>query len=145
MFALVEIVDVGPVGHHHAVPAESFLQPLCYQLATGVYRLSVDGTRVDHDGQCPGFHQCLERGEAFLAQLAFGHVGRCAVFPRAGRTVAEIVLHAGCHMILVDVVGVVALKATDGSTAHDGIHQRVFAIVLPDAWPARVAAQVNSG
>ena len=54
MFAREKVIDVGPVGHQHAVPLQVFLQPLGEIFVAGMHGHAVDGSRVDHHGQRTG-------------------------------------------------------------------------------------------
>ena len=109
-FAGIEIVDVGPVGNEHSVPSRLLFQPYGQQLMVGMNGHSVDGSRVDHDGSCPLTDSCKERSEVLLTQVGRGDIGWGAVFARPGHTIAKIVLQRYCHMLLVNMLGVVALE-----------------------------------
>ena len=109
-FAGIEIVDVGPVGNEHSVPSRLLFQPYGQQLMVGMNGHSVDGSRVDHDGSCPLTDSCKERSEVLLTQVGRGDIGWGAVFARPGHTIAQIVLQRYSHMLLVNMLGVVALE-----------------------------------
>ena len=49
----------------------------------------------------------------------------------------------GGYEIAAYVVGVGALESAHGGRTHNGVDKRVFAVVLPDARPARIARHVD--
>ncbi len=79
MLTRIEVADISPVGHNHAVPVEVFLQPLRQILVAGMHRHAVDGSRIDHHRQGAGLDGVLERLEVFLAQHQRRDVGRRTV------------------------------------------------------------------
>ena len=145
MLARVQIINIGPVGHEHAVPLQVFLQPFRQVLVAGMYRHAVDGSRIDHHGQRAGQGSSLERFEVFLAQHLGRNVGRCAVFAAPGSAVCKIVLRAGAHVVGTQVVGIVALIAFDFGLHHARVDDGILAETLPDAAPSRITPQVNHG
>ena len=60
-------------------------------------------------------------------------------FPETGTPV----LHAGSHVVEVDVVGVLALETYNGFAAHFRVQVSVLTVILPHAGPTRVTTQVN--
>ena len=145
VLSLEEVVDVGPVGHKHAVPLQVFLQPLRQVFVAGVHGLAVDGARVHHHRQRSGQRSSLEGLEVLLAQHLRRHVSRRAVLAAPGSTVGEVVLRARAHVVAAQVVGVVALIAANLGFHHAGIDDGILAEALVDARPARVAAKVYHG
>ena len=145
VFAAEKVVDVGPVGHNHTVPLQVLLEPFRQVLVTGVNGHSVDAARVDHDGQRARLDSGLEGLEVLLAEHLWRDVGRRTVLTGKGGSVGKVVLYAGGHVVASQVVRVVALIALNLGLSHTGVYDGVLAEALPDAWPSRVAAQVEHG
>ena len=145
MLALEEVVDVCPVGDEHAIPLQVFLQPLRQVFVAGMHGLAIDRARVHHHGQRTSKGSGLEGLEVFLAQHLRRHISRRTVLTRPRSTIGEVVLRAGADMIATQVIGIVALIALDLGFHHASVHNGIFAEALVDAWPARVAAEVDHG
>ncbi len=54
-------------------------------------------------------------------------------------------LHAHCYVLIINVIGIITLETSHSGSAHQRIHKRILAVVLVNAGPAGVAAQVESG
>ena len=142
-FALIEVVDVGPVGHDHTVPLQVFLQPLGEVLVACVYGHAVDRSGIDHNGEGARLDGILEGLEILLTQHGRGEVGRSAVLAGEGSTIGEVMLHARCHMVLAEVVGIVALITCNLGLNHTRIDDGIFAETFPDTRPTRITTQVE--
>ena len=145
MFALKEVVDVCPVGDEHAIPLQVFLQPLRQVFVAGVHGLAVDRARVHHHRQRTGKGCGLERLEVFLAQHLRRYIGRRTVLARPGSAIGEVVLRASADMVATQVIGIVALIALDLGFHHASVHNGILTEAFIDAWPARVATEVDHG
>src|SRR5690554_8039702 len=145
LLAGIEVVDVGPVGNNHTVPAEVFLEPLGQQLVAGVHGHAVDRSRVDHDGEGAGFNGLQKGRKVLFTQVLLADDGRGPVFAGHRYAVAHVVLHRYGNFFFADVVGVLALEAENGFAAHFGIQIGVFSVAFPHAGPAGIASQINGG
>ena len=143
VLAAEQVVDVGPVGDQHAVPAEVLLQPLGQVLVACVQRHAVHAGRVDHHGQRARHGCCAERFEVLLPEHLRRQVRRRAVLARPRRAVGKVVLRAGAHVEGVDVVGVLALVSLNLCHHHLRVHHGVLAEALPNTRPSGVAPQVH--
>ncbi len=140
-----KVVDVGPVGHDHAVPVEVFFEPFCEEFGIGMHGHAVDRCGVHHHGKCAGADGGEVGCEIFFTQVLGRDVGRSAVLAREGSGIAHVVLYASGNVVDADVVGVVALETFYLSHAHFSIYEGVFAKVFPLAGPTGVAAHVEGG
>ena len=131
MVTFIHIIDIGPVGHNHAVPVESLLEPHGEQLVVGVHGDAIVHSRVHHERECSCLYRFAEGFEVSLLHLAVGHVARCAVLAAHGHSVGHIVLQTRCYMLPVDVVRVAALKSAYGSCSHLTIEVHILAVALP--------------
>ena len=138
-----EVVDVGPVGHQHAVPVQLLLHPAGEEGLVGVGGDAVDGGGIDHRGQRAGLEALLERTEVFLAEVVLGDVGRGAVLAGVRHAVAHEMLDAHGHVLQADVVRVGTLQGDRLHAGHLGLQVRILAPALPLARPARVTAEVH--
>src|SRR5690554_2794954 len=145
LLAGIEVVDVGPVGNNHTVPAEVFLEPLGQQLVAGVHGHAVDRARIDHDGEGAGFNGLQEGGKVLFTQVLRADDGGGPVFAGHRYAVAHVVLHRYGNFFFANFVGIFSLKAKYRFTAHFGIYIGVFAVAFPHAGPAWIAAQINGG
>ena len=143
LFTLPEIVDVCPVGHNHTVPIQVFLEPLGKEFVIGMDGHTVDGTRVDHDGQGTLTDSRQIRRKMLFTQVVRGDDGRCTVLATGSGSIAHVVLHAHGNMLSINVIRVFTLEASYHGLTHLGIHQRVFAKVFPHTWPKRIAHKVE--
>ena len=139
----VEVVNVGPVGHQHAVPVQLLFHPAGEKKGIGVRRNTVDGSRVHHSGERAGAEALQERSEELLAKVVLGDVGRCAVLARGRNAVTHKVLDGNGHVLLINMVGVCTLQGQRLLTGHLGLQIRVFTEALPDTGPAGIASQVH--
>ena len=116
MLTGVKVIDICPVGDYHTVPIEAFLEPASKKLVVGVRRNTVDGCRIDHNGESTSL---LEWSEVLLSQIIWGNVRRCAVLARTGSSVTKVMLDADCSMLLVNMVGVRSLNSLRFSSGHN--------------------------
>ena len=143
MVADIQVVDIGPVGHEHAVPAELLLDPAGQQLVVGVRGDAVDGCGVDHRGQRARLEALLEGTEELLTQVVLGDVGRGAVLAGQRHAVAHEVLDAHRSVLQADMIGVGPLDGDGLHAGHLGLQVRILAPALPVARPAGIAAEVH--
>lgn len=72
-------INICPVGHYHAIPVQSFFQPLCQQLMIGMERYSVIDSRIHHDTQGSMTNRLQERSKMFLTHIATRNRRRCTI------------------------------------------------------------------
>ena len=143
VLACVEIVDVGPVGDDHAIPAEVFLEPACEPFIACMHGHAVDRSAVDHKAQCAGLNTSPKRLEEFFAKFGGRYICRSSVLAGAGGAVTEVMFHACGYMVGAYMVGVVALEPAYLLRTHDGVDERILSEVFPYAWPARIAGEID--
>ena len=142
--ALVQIVDIGPVGNQHTVPVQLLLDPSGEEELVGVGGNAVDGGGIHHRGKGAGAEALLERAEELLAEVVLGDDGRGAVFAGDGNAIAHVVLDAHGNVLKVDVVGILSLQGDGLLAGHLRLQIGILAIAFPLAGPAAVAAQVHN-
>ena len=143
MVTHIEVVNIGPVGHQHAVPAKLLLHPAGEQQCIGVRGNAVDGGRVHHSGKGTGAEALQKRSEELLTKVVLGNVGRCAVLARSRDAIAHEVLDGNGHVLQVNVVGIGALQGQGFLAGHLGLQIGIFAEALPDTGPAGIATEVH--
>ena len=143
MVARAQVVDVGPVGHGHAVEAQLVFEQAREHEVTGVHRFAVDHSRVYHHRLGAGADGGFECGQMHLSQYVFGDVGRRAVLSRERCRVAQEVLEADGHAVGCRHVG--AFESAHRGQSHLRGQADVFAEGLPVARPAGVDAEVEHG
>ena len=145
MVADEEVVDVGPVGYEHTVPAEFFLHPAAQKNGICVSRDAVYGSRVHHGGKGACTETFKERGEEFLAEVVLHNVCGSAVLAGCWHAVGHEVLQAHRGMECIHVIGVVTLDGAGFHRGHHCLQVGVLAEALPQTGPARLAAEVHNG
>ena len=106
---------------------------------------AVHRTRVHHHRQCSCKGCSLERLEVFLTNHLRREISRRTVLARPWSTIGKIMLRTGSHMILVDMVGIIALITLDFGFHHPCIDNSVLTEALPDTRPTRITTQVDHG
>ena len=153
---LPEVVDGPAVAHHQSLVAPLVAQNLLQQsvvAAAGLAVPSLVGTH--HLGHVSLLHECLEGRQIGLPEVAGGqvlHVELMAV-PLRSAMYGEVLgtgqrLHvlAAAYAALREVVGGVALlQSAHHGQPHAGSEERILAVGLLSASPARVAEDVDVG
>ncbi len=143
MVPLPEIVDIGPVRHEEAVPAQLFLHPAGEQQGVGVRGDAVDGGGIHHGGECACPEAFQERSEVLLPEVVFGNVGRRTVLSAQRDAIAHEMLDGHGDVLPVNVVRVFPLQGEGFLAGHFGLEIGVFPEAFPLARPARVPSQVH--
>ena len=141
--AHIEVVNVGPVRHKHAVPAQLFLDPSAQKDGVGMRRDAIDGGAVHHGGEGAGAEAFQERGEKLLAEVVLGDNGRRTVLAAHRNAITDEVLEGNGAVLQVNMIGIFPLNGDGFFAGHFRLQIRVFAIAFPQTRPARVAAQVH--
>ena len=143
MVAGEEVVDVGPVGHEHAVPVQLLLHPAGEEGLVRMRGDAVDGSGIDHRGEGAGLEALLERTEILLAQVVLRDVGGGAVLAGVRHAIAHEMLDAHGRMFQVDMVGILSLDGHGLGAGHLGLQVRVLTPTFPLTRPARVTPEVH--
>ncbi len=143
MVPLKQIVDVGPVGHYHTVPVQTFLHPTGQKFPVGMCRDAVYGCGIDHHRQSACLETILERAEKLLFQIILGHNRRCPVFSRDRNPIGHEMLYADCDMFVINVVRIIALESLCLGDCHLSVKVGILAEALPLSWPDRITAKVH--
>ena len=141
--AHIEVVNVGPVRHEHAVPTQLFLDPAAQKDGVGVRGDAIDGGAVHHGGEGAGAEAFQERGEELLAEVVLGDNGRRTVLAAHRNAITDEVLEGNGAVLQVNMIGIFPLNGDGFFAGHFRLQIRVFAIAFPQTRPARVAAQVH--
>ena len=139
----VELVHAPAIRDHKAVEAPFVAQDLLEQPGIDVAGDAVDLVVRGHDRADAGLDRGLEGHEELLADDALGVVGRrgvCAAFRLA---MDGEMLGGGEHVERVDLSRRTALQPADRRLAHRGDEERILAVGLFGAAPARIARQVE--
>ncbi len=138
-------MDVGPVGHYHAVPAQLLLEPYREKLMVDVHRHAVDLRRIHHHGEGAALDSGLVGCEIFLTKINRTYDCGRTVFAGSGVAVSHIMLQAAGHVLRAEMVRVVTLIAFHHLHGHSAVDEGILAEALPYAAPDRIATQVHHG
>ena len=139
----VELVHAPAVGDHKAVEAPFVAQHLFEQPRVDVVGDAVDLVVGGHHRADAGLDRRLEGDEELLADDALGVVGRRGVGAAFRLAVDSEMLRRCQHVLRVDLIGRAALQPAHGRHAQRRGQERVLAIGLLGAAPARIARQVE--
>ena len=105
-------------------------------------RNSIDRSRVNHHGQCPGKGGGLERLEILLTDHLWREVGWGAILTSPRGTIGEIMLRASTYVETVNMIRIIALITLDLCCHHLGIDDSILAKALIHTGPTGVTTQV---
>ena len=141
---IAELPDGEVVGDHETLEAPLLAQHVAHQPFVGVGGDAVDLVVRGHEGDGAGLAQGFAEGEEkCFAEDAHGDVGGGAVHAGLGLPVADEVLEGGEDASLVTESGV-ALEPADRGDAEARDQERILAVGLFHAAPARLASHVHN-